>query len=183
MSEYKIQNLNEFKDEYLQQGVFLVLLDALKVPPHLLWVVSGKVFSITTFGPSLDKSIESYLQLIRRKSISSIFINLSLPDIFTKDDLLEKVRSITKEYNKIDVGIATCLSPIKDFCGQIYDVDKTRVSLVFDLLDQLKEKNSILGYYQLYLDQQISNGEISLKKYSIFEVNEAIHEAEAKAIV
>jgi hypothetical protein len=175
MLKYKLHGVSQFKKEYLKQGVYLVLLNALKVPPHLLLVVSGKVFSISTLGPSLDEDVEKYIRLIEKHQLATLFVKLSLPEIFTHDDLLEKVRTITSSYPRVDVGLATCLNPIKDFCSDIYAVDKDQINLVFDLLDELQLQKSIEGYFHLNLDQTIHKGEMSMDKYSVFEVNEAIH--------
>ena len=175
MLKYKLQGVNQFKKEYLKEGVYLILLNALNVPPHLLLVVSGKVFSITTLGPSLDEEVEKYLRLIDKQKLPTLFVKLSLPEIFTSDDLLDKVRSITSSYPRVEVGLATCLNPIKDFCSDIYAVDKNQINLVFDLLDELQIQESIEGYYHLNLEREIQRGEMSMEKYSVFEVNEAIH--------
>lgn len=177
MSKYRIAELSVFKKEYLKDGVFLVLLDALKVPPHLLLVVSGKVFSISTMGPSIDQEFEKYFRMIQKKQMPTIFVQLSLPLVFTKEMLTDKIRLITKSYPRVDIGIASCLNPIKDFCNDVYEVDKSRVNLVFDLLDGLKNQEVIVSYHHLNLDKELINGEIILNKYSVFEVNEAIHAA------
>lgn len=177
MLKYKLQGVDSFKKEYLKGGVFLVLLNALKVPPHLLLVVSGKVFSISTLGPSLDESVERYLNFIHKRRIPSVFVKLALPPVFTQEELLGKIRTITSSYPRVDIGVATCLNPIKDFCSDIYDVDKHQVNLVFDLLDGLKQQKAIEAYYQINMDEVARQGEINLEKYSVFEVNEAIHGA------
>lgn len=177
MQDYQLQQLSLFDKTHLQEGVYLVLLDALAVPPHLLLIVSGKVFSISTLGPALDQDFEKYDRLIHKKKIPTIFIKLSLPVVFTQEMLLDKIRSITQSYPRVDIGIATCLSPIKDFCGEVYQVEKKPVKLVFDLLDGLKKQNAIESYHHLFLDQELHNGNIFLNRYSVFEVNEAIHSA------
>lgn len=175
MLKYKFQDVGLFKKEFLTEGVHLILLNALNVPPHLLLVVSGKVFSISTLGPALDEGVEKYLRLIDKRRIPTLFVKLSLPEIFTQEDLLDRVRSITSSYPRVDVGFATCLNPIKDFCSDIYAVDKKQINLVFDLLDVLQVQKSIEGYYHLNLDEELNGGEILVDKYSVFEVNEAIH--------
>jgi len=175
MLKYKLHNVQEFKKQYLGEGVYLILLNALDVPPHLLLVVSGKVFSISTLGPSLNEDAGKYLRLIEKRNLPTLFVKLSLPLIFTPKDLLDKVQSITSSYPRVDVGVATCLNPIKDFCSDIYNVDKTQINLVFDLLDELQLQKSIEGYFHLNLSNEIVSGEISMEKYSVFEVNEAIH--------
>ena len=175
MSKYKFSQVQLFKRAYLSEGVYLVLLNALKVPPHLLLVVSGKVFSISTLGPSLDEDMEKYMRLIEKNRMATVFVKLSLPQLFTQADLFSKVRAVTRSYPRVDVGLATCLSPIADFCTDVYAVNKSQIHLVFDLLDELKNKDAVEGYYHMNLDDQLREGEVLVNQYSVFEVNEAIH--------
>ncbi len=177
MSKFNIHQLQNLNQSELKQGVFVVLLDALKVPPHLLLIVSGKFFSISTLGASLDEDVDKYINFIQRKKTPAVFVKLCMPEIFTHEDLLKKVRKITQSYPKVDVGIATCLSPLRDFCSEVYSTDKSKISLIFDLLDSLKNQNVIEAYFQMNLEQELQNGTLSLDKYSVFEVNEAIYGA------
>ncbi len=48
------------------------------------------------------------------------------------------------------------------------------------LLDSLKNQNVIEAYFQMNLEQELQNGTLSLDKYSVFEVNEAIYGAAKK---
>lgn len=179
-SKYHLQQVQTLNPLYLKEGVYVVLLDVLNIPPHLLLTVSGQFFSISTMGAALDEESEKYIQFIQRKKIPTVFVRLSLPPVFTQDDLLKKIRKITSSYPKVDVGIATCLSPLKDFCSEVYETDKNKISLIFDLLDSLKNQNVIEAYFQLNLEQEIQNGNLSIDKYSMFEVNEAIYGAQKR---
>lgn len=174
-SNYDFSNLQEINNELLKEGVYVVLLNVFASPPHLLLYVSGRVFSINTLGPKLDEQVEKYDRYIRKNNVPSIFVKLELPQVFTNEHLLDKIRSITSSYPRVDIGVATCLNPIKDFCGEILSVEKSQIHLVFDLLDELKQKKAIQGYYHLNLESALENGSLSLQKYSIFDVNEAIH--------
>ncbi len=104
MSKFQIHQLQSLNQSELKQGVFVVLLDALKVPPHLLLIVSGKFFSISTLGASLDEDVDKYINFIHRKKTPVVFVKLSMPAIFTHEDLLKKVRKITQAYPKVDVA-------------------------------------------------------------------------------
>lgn len=177
MNEYKILDLLPLEEKQLDDGVYLLILNARTVPPHLLLTVSGKVYGISTKGPSFDQSVDVYLNYVKKKNIESVFVKLKLPAIYTDDQMLDSVRSIVKAYPRVDIGAATCLSPIKDFMNQIYSTEVHDVHLIFDLLPKLKSQNIIEGYFQLNLDDAMAKGELLMKKYSVFEVNEAIIKA------
>lgn len=177
MNEYKILDLLPLEEKQLDDGVYLLILNARTVPPHLLLTVSGKVYGISTKGPSFDQSVDVYINYVKKKNIESVFVKLKLPAIYTDDQMLDSVRSIVKAYPRVDIGAATCLSPIKDFMNQIYCTEVHDVHLIFDLLPKLKSQNIIEGYFQLNLDDAMAKGELLMKKYSVFEVNEAIIKA------
>ena len=181
MSNYQISDIEQLDEVYLKEGVFLVLMHALNVPPHLLLIVSGKVFSISTLGPAVDEDVQRYLNLIKKKSIKTLFVKMNLPQVFTKEELQRKVREITLAYPRVDVGLATCLSPIKDFCHDFVNIDKSGVLLVFDLLDSLKSHQAIAACYHLNLESELIESKLLLKRYSVFEVNEAIFSASVHA--
>ena len=58
-----------------------------------------------------------------------------------------------------------------------YQTEVHDVHLLFDLLPKLQSQNIIEGYYQMNLDDAMRKGELSMKRYSVFEVNEAIHKS------
>ena len=180
MSKYRIDEIQELNEGLLQGGVYLVLMHALTVPPHLLLLVSGKVFSISTMGPAVDEEIGRYLTLIKKRSVKTLFVKIKVPELFTASELREKIRRITLEYPRVDVGVATCLSPIRDFCEETLAIDRSEISLVFDLLDSLKRQEAVESFYHLNLGQELKMASLFLNRYSVFEVNEAIYSVSDK---
>jgi len=177
MSDFKILDLEPYLKGQLDEGVYLLILNARTVPPHLLLTVAGKVYGISTKGPSFDTNVNVYINYVNKNSIESVFVKLKLPVIYTDKQMLDSVRSIVKAYPRVDIGAATCLSPIKDFMSEIYSTEIHDVHLIFNLLPRLKSQGIIEGYYQLNLDDAMAKGELSMKRYSVFEVNEAIYKA------
>ena len=179
-SHYKISNLLAANDILLKNDVYLVLLYATRVPPHLLISVNGKIFTLNVTGASVDGELDALLKLIRKKQIETIFIRLTLPALFTLDNLKKEIRSCTLAYPRVDIGIATCLTPINDFCHTIYNTDKKNVNLIFDLLPRLKQVNAMRDCYQMNLDHRISaekeinSNFFELKLYQVNDVHEAI---------
>ena len=178
MSTYSISNLLPVHDAVLLNDVYLVLLYANRIPPHLLIAINGKTFTLSVKGASVDGELAALLNLIRKKNIETIFIRLSLPALFTLDQLKEQIRACTLAYPRADIGIATCLSPIKDFCHSIYETEKQNVNLIFDLLPQLQEKNIIKECYQINLNHLVKESNtFKIKIYQVNDVFEAIRES------
>lgn len=177
MSDFKILDLQPLVEEQLYEGVYLLILNARTVPPHLSLTVSGKVYGISTKGPTFDKDVNIYLNHIRKHNVESVFVKLKLPAVYSDEQMLNSVRQVVKAYPRVDIGAATCLSPIKDFMNEIYSTEVHDVHLIFDLLPKLKSQNVIEGYFQMNLDEAMAKGELLMQRYSVFEVNEAIIKA------
>lgn len=182
MSDFKILDLQPLVEEQLYEGVYLLILNARTVPPHLSLTVSGKVYGISTKGPTFDKDVNIYLNHIRKHNVESVFVKLKLPAVYSDEQMLNSVRQVVKAYPRVDIGAATCLSPIKDFMSSAYQTEVHDVHLIFDLLPKLQQQDIIEGYYQMNLEDAMIKGELLMKRYTVFEVNEAIHKALPKIV-
>lgn len=181
---YKISNLLPANDTLLLNDVYLVLLYATRVPPHLLVSVNGKIFTLSVKGATVDGELPALLTLIRRKNIETVFIRLALPRLFTLEQLKKEIRTCTLAYPRADIGIATCLTPIKDFCHTIYNTETKNVNLIFDLLPKLQERNAMKDCYYMNLEKHMTfsppdsggvrGGQFSLNMYEVNDVYEAI---------
>ena len=169
-----LANILPANDSLLLNDIYLVLLYATRIPPHLLVSVNGKIFSLNLKGTTVDGELSTLLRLIRKKRIETIFIRLSLPPLFTIEQLKEEIRTCTLAYPRVDIGIATCLSPIKDFCHTIYDTETKNVNLIFDLLPKLQERNAMKDCYQMNLRLSPNINSFELRKYKVNDVYEAI---------
>ena len=176
-SYYKITNFFPANELLLLNDIYLVLLYATRIPPHLLISVNGKIFTLNIKGATTDGNLFTLLALIRKKNIETIFIKLALPPLFTMEQLKEVIRRCTLFYPCVDIEFATCLAPIRDFCHLVYKTDKKNIRLIFDLLPKLQEQKVIRGYYQMNLDKQIIENSLLLKKYSVGDVCETIRKS------
>lgn len=154
--------------------VYLILLYAARIPPHLLISVQGKIFTLSVKGATVDGELPALLTLIRRKSIETIFIRLQIPSLFTIGQLREEIRKCMLAYPRADIGIATCLSPIKDFCHSVYDTETKNINLIFDLLPKLHENSIIKNCHHLNLGNYLSDNSFSMNHYKVNDVYDAI---------
>jgi len=178
LDKYIVEDLQLAEFQKLQKGVYILLYNVLVVPPHLLVLVNGKVFSISTKGVEIDKEMELYWQLIQRNNVPCIFVELQLPTLFTLDELQEKIRLITSGFPAVQSHGVSCLMPIKEFCAEVYQTQKQSVNLVFDLLDALKLKNSIQAYFHINLQRELQNNTFTMQKYTVTDVHEAIYKSD-----
>ncbi len=152
---------------------------ATRIPPHLVVAVNGKVFTLTIKGAMVDSELSALLKLIRKDRIATIFIRLAVPTVFTMDDLEKEIRKYTLAYPRVDIGIATCLAPVRDFCSLVYHTGKQDVNFIYELLPRLEQNNAISSSFHLNLEDHLSADSFALKKYSMNDIHEGIRRAYA----
>ncbi|MFH1004923.1 MAG: hypothetical protein V1781_05450 [Bacteroidota bacterium] len=175
-TSYKISSIIPANEVLLMNDVYLVLLYATRIPPHLLISINGKIFTLSVKGATVDGNLFTLLTFIRKRNIETIFIKLALPQFFTMEQLKNVIRKCTLFYPCVDIGFATCLAPIRDFCHSVYEIDKKSIHLIFDLLPKLQEQKVVKEYYQINLDKHLIGNSLLLKKYSMNDIYEAIRE-------
>lgn len=181
-NQYIIPNIFPANEGLLLNDVYLVVLYATRIPPHLAISVNGKLFTLTVKGATINGELKALLKLIRQRNIDSIFIKLSVPAIFTLTQLHDEIKKYMLAYPRVDVGIATCLSPIKDFCSEIYETEIKNVNYVFDLLPKLYERGVITTCYHLNLDRYLVGNSFHLSKYNMNDIYEGIRSATYSAV-
>lgn len=178
LRSYKIPNILPANEPLLAADIYLIVINAAQIPPHLAVSINGKLFTLTVKGAMVDGELAPLLQLIKKKSIETIFIKLAIPQLFTMDQLREEIKKHTLAYPRVDVSIATCLNPIKDFCSSVYETETKNINFLFDLLPQLYQQNIINSCYQMNLDKYLSNNAFYLNKYTMSDIYEGIRNAQ-----
>jgi hypothetical protein len=174
MAEYIIPNLSHANDVALNSGTYIVLINADKQPPHLALLIDGQVFSLTVKGPKLDMPLELQLKLIKQKNIKAIFVKLNRSMQIHNNDLYYNVRKNIIGFEKASPGLVTCLSPIKDFCVQVFGVDTSNVNFIFDLLPVLYADKHVEACYHYNMNSLLINGNYHLYKYSMSDIYESM---------
>lgn len=183
MSEYIVKNIKTAEKYYLQTGVFLVLMHAGRVPPHIFMTVGGKMFSLSVRGATIGSDIEVLLRAINKQRAETLFMQLQVPEVCTMQQLNETVTKVVSAYPRADVGLATCLAPVKDFCHNVYNTPVEDVEFIFDLLPRLEQQGIIGECYHFYLERKLTeHNSFRLRTYSMFDINESIIVARGKTV-
>ena len=172
----------ELGREQVRKDVFLVLLYANRVPPHIGMMMDFTYHSLSIKGPELNISGEALLKNISVRKIPAVFMRIRKHPVFSNEHLGECFAEMARQYKSVNTAGNTCLSPVKLFFEEFYALDKGKIDLVFDLLAALKQNNfaeeafgAHLGalkenifYLQPYkrqdLDRQIEEELLKLKK-------------------
>ncbi|CAG5084578.1 hypothetical protein [Parvicella tangerina] len=165
MSNYTLSNISDFHSDEMT-GNYLVLFGVDKIPPHIGYVQNQYYYSKSSQGVKRKFDFNKVISSINRKGLPTIVIELnglSLdPDQFFIGSNLSKGES--------------CLNPIKEMMGRSNEAIK-EVKYLFDLLDLLLKEGYIQKVEHLNCEKFISNGSISLKKYTQEDIDKAILDA------
>ena len=180
MSKYLIHNIaclpgGDEAAPLMEQGFFLLVLNALKKPPHLVLMVRGKPYSLTVNGPKMYGSHLEIQKLIRAKKIPTLYFQLRSPKSAKDSELLGLAEQFTFEHSRAGSDNVTCLYPLKKFCEAAYCLDISRVHFIFDLLPLLFNDLLITASYQMHMNHYLVGGTYAMEQYSMDDVHDAIH--------
>ena len=157
MSDLEFKNLQSFQDKQFSKGVYILLINADKTPPHIAVLDNGIYYSLGVNGLRIVpfNSFKTYLE---KRKTKTIFIQLNLKGLdfeseFSKFDVLNKKAS-------------TCLFPLKHTLKQQISFDEQNVKTIFDLMEILNEKQIISSVYE----RNINATSFSVKKYNLEDV-------------
>ena len=180
MSKYPIHNIKKFpvgamRSTFTEKGIFIVVLNAKKRPPHLVLMIDGKAFSLTVKGPKVYGSSLEILKLVGSKQTETLFFKLQEPNTkIATQRLWEIAEKHTLIYPRAGIDSVTCLFPLKQFCGTVYQLDVVNVHFIFDLLSLLYKGLYISACYQMNMDDSMDNETYMMEKYTMKDVNNAI---------
>jgi hypothetical protein len=181
-SAYHIPSVVAASDVGLQSGSYIVLIHATSRPPHLALLIDGALFSLSTKGPKLALPLELQLRMIHSRQIPSLFLKLETTLFYHQNQLYKAANTHTMAYSRVEAGVATGLSPIKNFCSGVFDIDTSRVDSIFDLLPLLFQNKLILSSHHFYLNAYIKDSVFSLAPYTMEDIYNSIVQSEGMLI-
>ncbi len=178
INTYQIKIDQQVDALLLNKASYIVILHAHRVPPHIGMIIGKEYHSLTIKGHELNVSTEALMRNITQRKIASLFVEIKQHPTFSQNYLKEHFISNILNYSKVQVGHATCLSPIKDFFEENYALEKEQVNYLFELLPVLQERGLIQSCSAAFIDQK----EFQLPVYSLSELNSGIDKANEEAL-
>lgn len=172
-AKYKLNFNNQFSEGDLLKGLYIVLIHATRTPPHIGIIADKKYHSLTIKGHELNIPVEVLIRSITQRKIPSLFLKIKKHPIFSFNYLNEHFVSNVRQFPIVDIGIATCLSPIKLFFDEVYNVPMNNVNYLYELLPLLESEGLIESASSLFIDEK----SYQLPIYSYAEINEGIENA------
>ena len=169
-STYKLSIDSTFSENELLNGNYIVVMHATRIPPHIGLIVDKHYHSLTIKGQDINTPIAALVKNIQLRKLPSLFIKIKDEKSVANVSQRESFISNIKQFPRVDIGVATCLSPIKLFFKEVYNVDVNEINFLFELLPLLYSKGLIENTSSLFVDE--ANYELPI--YSSNEINAGI---------
>lgn len=124
-----------------EQGLFLWILHADKIPPHAGLSENGVYFSLKAKGKDSKLTIQKIVDIIERKKIPTIIIALQ------KNNTRKSLEITFSTYLKTVPTEITCLNPIKDH------LNIPNAGKLHELLSSMEEFGLIDKVYSVFLPE------------------------------
>ena len=172
MGTYPIKITGKITEDQLQEGLFLFMFRATKIPPHIGIISNGLLFDITSVGPNRGTDVVEFYQTCLNRKNEVLFIELE--QMGSSLDLFDNITEKVDKYWKVDEEVS-CLHPIKDFIEEAFDVEVNHTNFIFELLPILYEQELVVNVSQLNLDAKLSGDNVfGLKKYTKEDIDNCI---------
>jgi hypothetical protein len=154
----------------LQAGTFIVLLDPVSAPPHLLVSAAGILFSLTVNGPQPDEPVEKLFAYIGRKKLPAFFIEWKIPQGWNVNQVKTILRKSVNRHLCVEAGKVSCLFPVREAAAIIHGAKFLEANFIFELLPMLDEQEALGTVYAFHYDET----DFELKRYSSEELRVAL---------
>lgn len=142
----------------LSIGLFLVILHADKIPPHIGILYDGKFYSQKVSGKDFGVKLEHLSKLLLTKSIPTLFYKLKNIPAGKVEAIFEKIPAEIKDNE-------TCLNPINEVL-----VSDEKFYIVSELINYLTINEEISELYGLNLPENF----VAIPEYTKEQVDKRI---------
>src|SRR3989344_358672 len=149
---YKIKIDKQFDEADLSKGLYIAVIHATRVPPHI-GIISDKTYhSLSIKGQDINTPIVALIKNSGARKIPTVFIKIKSHPTFSDIYLREHFITNVQKFERVDVGVATCLSPIKLFFEEVYSIPMKDVNYLYELLPLLESKGLIESLSSMNVD-------------------------------
>jgi hypothetical protein len=169
---YQLKIEKQFNEHELSKGLHIAIVHATRIPPHIGLIVDGKYCSLSIKGQDINTLVNVLIKNSSIRKIPTIFVKIKQHSTFSDIYLREHFITNVQQFPRVDVGIATCLSPIKLFFEEVYNLSMKDVNYLYELLPLLESGGLIESTSSLFIDET----NYQLPVYTNKEINKGIEE-------
>lgn len=138
--------------------VYLWVIHANKIPPHLGISDGSHFFSLKANGKDEGLDVSKILSVLQKKTIATVFYQIQ------RDQCAKSVAATFDKYTTTVPKEITCLQPIKE----IFDVENAR--WLKELLDVLAQRNGLVSAQ----GWQLPDGFEGIPNYNVTHINDRL---------
>lgn len=166
------------------KGNYIIVLQTVRVPPHLLIAVDGRTWSISVSGQLPGEPLEKLFAYIHRKNVPTVFSELRLPDSFTAQRFSELLDQAVSKYPEVHANEVTCLHPIREAAAEVFGELAAEAQFIFELIPAIQKTGGIGEHYGFYLDEYLDKDKnLAMPLYTAEDVARATEEARLQSQV
>lgn len=178
MSHFIFNNVHPANEERLKNGTYIIVLQTVRVPPHLLIAVNGKTWSISVSGQLPAEPLEKLFAYIHRKQIPTVFSELILPSHTSAERFCQMLDEAVKRYPEVHANETTCLHPIREVAAEVFGESLHHARFIFELIPGIELNGGIAEHFGFYLNEYLDNKRnLAMPMYTEDDVAEATREA------
>lgn len=162
----------QFNEDDLLKGLYIAVVHATRIPPHIGLIMDGKYYSLSIKGQDINTTVTALIKNTKQRKIPSIFIKIRSHNTFSTTYLKEHFITNIQQFPKVDIGVATCLSPIRLFFDEVYNVSMNEINYLFELVPKLYSEDLIENTFALFVDEK----KYQLPVYTAAEINAGIQQ-------
>lgn len=169
-----VRPFEEVKPELLEKGLFVLLIGATQIPPHIAMMIHGGIYSLSVKGKKRNVSSNKYLKALKAKGTQILLIEI-VPKVTDNAELLTSLNATFNSAPTLGNGVATCLWPVKSFCSDIFYENFYNVKYVFDLIPKLDRIQGLGAAYHINMENDLDDeGGFKLLVYSMDDIQERL---------
>ena len=167
---YKIKINKSFDEQDLSYGLYIAVIHATRIPPHIGMISDKSYHSLSIKGQDINVPIAALIKNTNIRKIPTLFIKIKSHPTFSAIYLREHFITNVQQFDRVDVGVATCLSPIKLFFEEVYGIPMKNVNYLYELLPLLESEGLIEAISSIHIEEKT----YQLPVYTNKEINAGI---------
>ncbi|MBK6833683.1 MAG: hypothetical protein IPG89_05140 [Bacteroidetes bacterium] len=159
----------------LQKGLWIVVINAARIPPHIGLLFNGSYSSLNIKGVEKDIDFAVLLRTIEMQGIKTVFVKLTNHPVFSIDFLREHFLHEVEKYEKVSAE-NTCFKPVRTFFQENYVLWNNELDFLYQLFPALYANNMIDYAMGLNIAELLEDDAFVLKAYSNKEIEDKLNE-------
>ena len=173
---YQLKINRQFDENELSKGIYIAIIHATRIPPHIGLIINGNYCSLSIKGRDINAPVGALIKNSIIRKIPTVFVKIKPHSTFSDIYLLEHFIMDIQQFPRVDIGIATCLSPIKLFFEETYNISIKDVNYIYELLPVLESEGLTESAASMFIDVE----NYQLPFYTNTEINKGIEAVRAE---